>query len=453
MSPDLVLRTQDLGKAYRIWRRPEDRLKQMLFPRRRFYDEFWALRHVNLEVGRGEAVGLIGRNGAGKSTLLQLACGTLEPSTGTIERQGRFAALLELGAGFNPEFTGRENVVLSAMVMGLSRDQIAERFDAIADFAAIGDFMDFPVKTYSSGMYARLAFAVAAHVDADVLIVDEILSVGDISFSQKCMRFIRSFCERGTLLFVSHSPDAVLSLCNRAVWLEKGEVREMGPAKDVCRAYVAAAEREKDNASAFQVIGRQEDPDRDDVSDHRAVSLASEGLSSQTRVFAFDPNSPWFGRRGASIVDARIINVSDPASLPSGGDEVMLQIECEAHTALYRPIVGFYVRDRLGQALFGDNTYWTFRGTPLDVAAGERFTAQFRFRLPYLPQGEYVVNAALADGTQEEHVQHHWADEAMILTVGPSHVQHGLVGIPMLDIQLEKSRHGASATGSVESPA
>jgi lipopolysaccharide transport system ATP-binding protein len=229
MPTDLVLRTEDLGKAYRVFHRPQDRLKQILMPWRRFYVDFWALRDVSLEVGRGEAIGLVGRNGAGKSTFLQLASGTIEPTAGTVERHGRIAALLELGSGFNPEFTGRENVMLSAMVMGLSKRQVEERFQSITDFAAIGDFIEMPVKTYSSGMYARLAFAVAAHVDADIMIVDEILSVGDIAFAQKCMRFIRGFRERGTLLFVSHSPDSVLALCDRAVWLDRGEVRDIGP--------------------------------------------------------------------------------------------------------------------------------------------------------------------------------------------------------------------------------
>ena len=438
MPTDLVLRTEDLGKAYRVFHRPQDRLKQILMPWRRFYVDFWALRDVSLEVGRGEAIGLVGRNGAGKSTFLQLASGTIEPTAGTVERHGRIAALLELGSGFNPDFTGRENVMLSAMVMGLSKRQVEERFQSITDFAAIGDFIEMPVKTYSSGMYARLAFAVAAHVDADIMIVDEILSVGDIAFAQKCMRFIRGFRERGTLLFVSHSPDSVLALCDRAVWLDRGEVRDIGPAKQVCRDYIASLNHDQEDGSAFRIRGGRRKSSTTAI-DRRAELLEAEGLASEVRVFSFDPHSPGFGQGGGSIVNVQVLDAEGrPAPLPKGGDEVVLQVECQAHREISGPIVGFYVRDHLGQPLFGDNTFLTYRDMPLQVSAGERFAARFHFRLPYLPHGEYVVNAALAEGTQDEHVQHHWVHEAMILTVSRSSMVYGMIGIPMLDIELEK---------------
>ena len=171
---------------------------------------------------------MIGRNGSGKSTFLQLVCGTLTPTVGSVQVKGRIAALLELGAGFNPEFTGRDNVFLSASILGLSQEQITERYDRIEEFAGIGDFIDQPVKVYSSGMYARLAFAVAAHVDADILIIDEILAVGDAAFTQKCMRFIRQFKEHGTILFVSHDASSIVNLCDRCLWLENGSVRQIG---------------------------------------------------------------------------------------------------------------------------------------------------------------------------------------------------------------------------------
>lgn len=195
---------------------------------------------MSFHVQKGETIGIIGRNGSGKSTLLQIICGTLTPSGGRVAINGRVAALLELGAGFNPEFTGRENVYMNAALLGLSKAQIEERLDAIFAFADIGGFVDQPVKTYSSGMYVRLAFAVIAHVDADVLVIDEALAVGDAFFTQKCMRFLRAFMERGTVLFVSHDTNAVVNLCTRVVWLDKGRVREIGPAKDVCDSYLEA---------------------------------------------------------------------------------------------------------------------------------------------------------------------------------------------------------------------
>ena len=189
-----------------------------------FFREFWALKDVSFEVKRGETVGIIGRNGSGKSTLLQIICGTLSPTGGQVETHGRVAALLELGSGFNPEFTGRENVYMNGSVIGLSRDEIDTLFDDIVAFADIGEFIDQPVKTYSSGMYVRLAFAVIAHVNADTLVIDEALAVGDVFFVQKCMRFLRKFMDEGTIIFVSHDTGAVVNLCNRAFMLNKGQV-------------------------------------------------------------------------------------------------------------------------------------------------------------------------------------------------------------------------------------
>src|SRR5262249_6313517 len=211
----------------------------------------WALQAITFDIRKGESVGIIGRNGAGKSTLLQVMCGTLRPSTGSIEVKGRIAAMLELGAGFNPEFTGRENVHMAAAVLGLSADLIRKRYPSIVAFAGIGDFIDQPVKYYSSGMYARLAFAVAAHVDADILIADEILSVGDAAFQRKCMRFIENFRARGTLLLVSHSAATVAAICDRAVWLDAGSVRAIGPAKEVCADYLADINANMDSDKTF----------------------------------------------------------------------------------------------------------------------------------------------------------------------------------------------------------
>ncbi|WMD19370.1 ABC transporter ATP-binding protein [Achromobacter seleniivolatilans] len=228
-----VIRVDSLSKCYQIYDRPHDRLKQFVAPRMRsmlgrppvnYFREFWALRDVSFNVGRGETVGIIGRNGSGKSTLLQMICGTLAPTSGKVETNGRVAALLELGAGFNPEFTGRENVFLNAMVLGLNQAEIESRFDAIAAFADIGQFIEQPVKHYSSGMYARLAFAVAINVDPDILVVDEALAVGDEPFQRKCFARIDAIKNRGaTILFVSHSGAAIINLCDRAVLLNAGE--------------------------------------------------------------------------------------------------------------------------------------------------------------------------------------------------------------------------------------
>src|SRR5258708_645927 len=241
MSSEPIVRAQHLGKVYRLYDRPQDRLLEALsLGRRKLHRDFHALDDVSFDVGRGETIGIIGRNGSGKSTLLQMVAGTLTPSAGAVKINGRVAALLELGAGFNPEFTGRENVIINGMLMGLSREEVLARFESIRAFADIDEFLDQPVKTYSSGMYTRLAFAVVAHVDADLLIVDEVLAVGDAFFQQKCMRFLRAFQKRGAILFVSHDTTSVTALCNRALWLDHGRVRAEGSAEAVSKAYLDA---------------------------------------------------------------------------------------------------------------------------------------------------------------------------------------------------------------------
>ncbi|MGE4403679.1 MAG: ABC transporter ATP-binding protein [Desulfobulbus sp.] len=247
MSSDAVISLESLGKCYQIYDKPRDRLLQMLFrSRKRFYREFWALRDVNLHVSPGEVIGVIGSNGAGKSTLLQLICGTLSPTCGEVQVKGRVAALLELGAGFNPEFTGRENIYLSAAVTGMPREEIRAKFDEIVEFSGISQFIDQPVKTYSSGMYVRLAFSVAINVDPDILIIDEALSVGDGEFARKSFDRIMTLKNAGkTILFCSHSMYQVEAICNRAIWLEKGIVRSIGSPSNVIVAYNNYLDSEK----------------------------------------------------------------------------------------------------------------------------------------------------------------------------------------------------------------
>ena len=439
MSSEIVISAKGLGKKYNIFRKPEDRLKQMLsFGQKKYYSEYWALRDVSFDVRKGETLGVIGRNGAGKSTLLQMISGILPPTLGELKVEGRIAALLELGAGFNPEFTGRENVVLAATILGLSKDQVDERFEQIAEFAGIGDFMEQPVKLYSSGMYARLAFAVAAHVDADILIVDEILSVGDAPFVQKCMRFINRFKEQGTLLFVSHDTSAITNLCDRAIWIDKGELRAEGSAKDISFSYLASLYGDGEG-DGFQIGGARKAPVHQGrkVVDPRQDMLQSSIARNEIQLFDFDPNGPWFGNRGATILGASLLD-ENGVELPAvvGGEEVILEVRVEAHKDIACPIAGFYIKDRLGQNLFGDNTFLTYAASPVHVRAGETVIARFRFQLPYLPSGDYSINVAFAEGTQADHVQHHWMDEARFFKVSSSHVAKGLVGIPMLDIDL-----------------
>ncbi|MEI6215281.1 MAG: ABC transporter ATP-binding protein [Desulfuromonadales bacterium] len=285
MSSEPAISIQGLGKCYHIYDKPRDRLLQMLFRgRRTYYREFWALQDVSFEVARGETVGIVGRNGAGKSTLLQIICNTLNPSLGDVRVNGRVAALLELGAGFNPEFTGRENVYLNASILGLATREIDARYDEIVAFSGIGDFIHQPVKTYSSGMYVRLAFAVATSVEPDILVVDEALSVGDGGFARKSFDRILELKKRGTtILFCSHSLYQVEAFCDRALWLDKGLVCAKGAAADVTTAYAASLSQE---AAAPQVELVDESIDRQAVPPGTAritsIHIDVDGISGKT---------------------------------------------------------------------------------------------------------------------------------------------------------------------------
>ncbi len=386
-------------------------------------EPFWALRSLDLAIGSGESLGVIGRNGSGKSTLLQLLMGTLTPTTGSVTVHGRVAGLLELGAGFKPDFTGRENAALNAASLGLSAREIAERMPAIEDFADIGDYIDRPVREYSSGMYARLAFSVAIHVDADVLVVDEILSVGDSEFQHRCHAWMRQFRARGgTLVFVSQDALLMASLCTRAIWLDKGHVRASGPSDDIASAYRSAMLASSHAAIEVEtaVGGRGDDEARFD---------------SPARVTAgtFRPHAPQHGQGGARVVgvDWRVPD-GDVVTDFEGGDEVELRIHCRAERTLTQPIIGFILRDSRGQNLFGDNSFLATAQNPPQVGPGGQVTAVFRFRFPYLPMGNYQLAPSILEGTQDAHVHLHWIEEAMLLRVTASPVEFGLVGVPML---------------------
>ncbi|KRE84596.1 ABC transporter ATP-binding protein [Rhodanobacter sp. Soil772] len=463
-SDNFSIRVDGLGKRYEIYAQPADRLKQMILPRfgravgkdgLAYFKEFWALRGVSFDVRRGETVGIIGRNGSGKSTLLQMVCGTLHPTEGVVEVPGRIAALLELGAGFNPEFTGKENVYLSGLLYGIPEGELRKRYQSIVEFADIGDFINQPVKTYSSGMYVRLAFAIAAHVDADTLVIDEALSVGDVRFTQKCMRYLREFQKRGTLLFVSHDTGAVTSLCSRAIWLDSGRMVMDGSARDVVERYLAeqhAADRASLGESVIVRVpisatsaitdGVNAGPATmpADVVDPRKAMLNGEATRNLVEIFEFDPTQidNEFGTGAARIIDVQLLNGNGEVHrLTAGGEVADLMIEAEVSESLDAPIFGFYVKDRLGQRLFGDNTYLSYREQPFCARVGTRLRAHFRFRMPVLPSGDYSVDVALANGTQENHTQQHWIHDALTFKASESTMRHGLVGIPMHAIEIE----------------
>ena len=446
-SNDIAIRVEGLSKCYEIYGNPRDRLKQFVMPRlqrlagqapKQYFREFWALKDVSFEIKKGETVGIIGRNGSGKSTLLQMICGTLNPTSGSIQTNGRIAALLELGSGFNPEFTGRENVYMNASVLGLSNEEIDARFNDIVAFADIGDFIEQPVKTYSSGMMVRLAFAVIAHVDADILVVDEALAVGDAFFTQKCMRFLRGFMKTGTVLFVSHDTGSIKTLCNYAVWLEKGQVLQEGTPKDVCELYLEAFyETQQGTSSTTKLRAFKKTDNSLPLKDQRLEFINKSNLRNDLQVFKFDPEAASFGKGGAQIQEVQLLDENEhPLAWIVGGEKVTLRVIAYAYQDLDSPIVGFSVKDRLGQILFGDNTFLSYKAQLVPCQAGGELQADFTFYMPLLPAGEYSITTAIANGTQEIHEQHHWIHDVVLFKSESSSVASGLIGIPMLEVKL-----------------
>ncbi len=384
----IVLR--DVSKTFKLYRRPSDRLLEWIAPVRR-HQVFHALRHVDLEVPAARTLGIIGINGAGKSTLLKLVAGTLLPTTGSIEISGRVAALLELGTGFHPEFTGRQNIYVNGQLLGLSPEELAALEPEIIAFSELGPFIDQPIRTYSSGMVMRLGFSIAASVNPDVLIVDEALSVGDARFSQKCIRRIREFRDRGTtILFVSHDPGAVKALCDEAILLEAGEIRARGLPGDILDEYNAL--------------------------------LAAKGSGNvEMRITRTSGEARGPRRHGtfqALIGRVRLRNGrGQETDLFHPGERLRMAIEVVFLTAITNPTVGFEIRDRLGQGLYGTNT--ALKGIDLgDCGAGE--TREIEFEVPVnLGYGTYSITVAVHQ--DETHLQacYEWTDNAALF-----HVRH-----------------------------
>ncbi len=360
MGEEIAISLKNVSKCYKRYTRPADRLKEILLPERTYAQEFWALQDVTFQVMKGETIGIIGRNGAGKSTLLQMICGTLTPSSGVVQVNGRVAALLELGAGFNPEFTGRENVYMNGAIMGLSRQEVDKRFYQIAAFADIGDFIDQAVKTYSSGMYVRLAFASAIHVDPDILIVDEALAVGDMFFQAKCMARMRQMMETGvTVLFVSHDTSSVKSLCQRCAFLEKGKLLKIGKASEVVDTYISIVNSEMNQELKQQVelitenistISQHQKPKQDNNLD--GESTVSEIFVSTVKEAKFAEGTHRYGDGTAKILDIKLLNNQHrPTEQLDFKEDFTIQVSILFKKDLPSFCVGYSLRDLKGQML------------------------------------------------------------------------------------------------------
>jgi ABC-type polysaccharide/polyol phosphate transport system ATPase subunit len=415
-----VIEFRGVSKSYPVYRSPKDRLKELAtFNRLSFHEDFWALRDVTFTVGRGETFCVIGENGSGKSTLLQIIARILRHSAGEVMVDGRVAALLELGSGFNPEFTGRENVYLNASILGLSSREIDQRYDAIASFAEIGDFIHQPVKTYSSGMAVRLAFSVAIHVDPEILLVDEALAVGDIYFRQRCLRKVHELRTRGvTIVFVSHALGDVKAIGDTCLWLDQGRMRAIGPTDTVVSEYLAAMTA-KDSAYVGHqtpVLGPADDGPRPGPPefleripnvDHRHGDRRAE----ITGIAVYDE----FGRE---------LRLLDP------GAKITVRISARAVENLARPNVGFMMRNHIGLDFAGTNT--TREGHQLpSMRAGDRITVDFHVELPELYPSEFSFSPAIADGTLESYTMCDWIDNAIALQMGHGEGQvYGYLHLP-----------------------
>ncbi len=400
---DITICVNNLYKCYHIYDHSPDRLKQYIIPRlqglvsrqsRNYYREFWALKGVSFEVKRGETVGIIGRNGSGKSTLLQIICGTLTQTSGIVKTSGRVAALLELGSGFNPEFTGRENVYMNGALLGLSKEEIDFRFTDIASFADIGEFIDQPVKTYSSGMYVRLAFAVSACVDPDILIIDEALAVGDIKFQAKCFRHFEKLISRGTtILFVTHSTEQVVRHCDWAILLDMGQVIMRGHSRDVVNAYLDmlfGVERKQNHSVSLT----------DDLRSNKEIHyiFRNEADRFENRP-GYNPYEYRWGNREAEIFDFCVTADSNQHTTQiETGQTVVITIWVSFMRQVDLPIYGLTIKTPDGITLFGSNSR-DFDNGPILLMAdqGGVYKVSFILREQRLGAGEYFLSVGVAE--------------------------------------------------------
>lgn len=439
-SNDIAIRVQGLSKCYEIYANPRDRLKQFILPRlqrsvgqvpTQYFREFWALKDVSFEVKKGETVGIIGRNGSGKSTLLQIICGTLSPTSGSIQTNGRIAALLELGSGFNPEFTGRENVYLNAAVLGLSKEEIDMRFDEIAAFADIGEFIEQPVKTYSSGMVVRLAFAVQSRVEPDILIVDEALSVGDVKFQAKCFESLRQLKENGTsILLVTHSSEQIVTHCATAILLNDGVQVEVGEPKHVVNRYMDLLfGKEKISNPDLEVL-LPKVPKEGAITASDELSLLEDTFSKNK---TYNPHEYRWGDGAATILDYHLTADNEPhPSTISTGQRIMLAVSIKFHRDFYRPILGITIKTKEGVTVYGVNSETLACDDFLKLGrSGSVILAEFVFTCRLAP-GDYFISLGVASKQGEQVIPHDRRYDSIHLQITPNSTFFGLADLNLV---------------------
>ena len=458
-----VIRLDKVSKSFKRYKANRERVRDLLLRRSSAAHEFWALKDVDLEVGEGHTIGILGRNGSGKSTLLQIVVGTLRPTSGSVQVNGRVSALLELGTGFNPEFTGRQNVFYNGRILGVTQSEMEARFDDIAAFADIGDFLDYPVKTYSSGMYMRLAFSVAISVNPKILIVDEALAVGDARFQQRCMSKIKRLREEGvSILFVSHDSDAVRRLCDHAIVLEHGRVANQGSAVNMTNWYLSLMsvnfdlERQKMiEEAAFEQEEETEEADVQALTPLEELDLEQAEAVPDTALDHKEfENEFRYYRHGDGAARINKILIRNAKGEITGnvfmGETVSVEFYVDFYSDQESYVLGFYLRDRLGTDIIGLNTFQERVRVP-SARVGERVAYRFTFRIDARP-GVYGISPGLAYN-QIEMRYLDWIDNAEILRVSDPDTRRIVFGMylpPQRRIKIWKASNGENETAMPE---
>ena len=439
MSSELSIVARNISKTYRIYNNPEDRLKQSIIPRLQgllgrprshYFTEFPALSDINFEIRKGETVGIVGKNGSGKSTLLQIICGTMAPTSGDVQTRGRIAALLELGSGFNPEFTGRENIYLNGAILGLTREHVDGYFDQIVSFADIGEFLDRPVKTYSSGMSVRLAFAVQAQIEPDILIVDEALAVGDAKFQIKCFNHLKKLKDNGTsILLVTHSTEQIVSHCNHALLLDEGRVRAMGAPRTVVNQYLDLLfGRERADIGDKSLA-----PDLapatvvEQLADHGTLSLGESKFAQRPN---YNPHEHRWGDRSAEILDFSLFSEQDeyPVAVETG-TVLHLWFSVRFHLEVVRPIYGVTIKTKEGVTVYGKNTLYDPDDANLQAGrSGSLSIIKTRFEAALAP-GDYFISVGIASRSGDTVAPHDRRYDSIHFHISPTEEFHGIADL------------------------